>query len=173
VHDGVPFARKGELQMTLPKMDIPVGLVEWELFVPDAYTITGSDGNVMSRALAPIPGVTGVGLAGRFDSRLGSVAGGVSGGVVGGVATGVAGGVAEAPTPPPPPAAAPAAARLAMEANTPQVSQNVLDLQRRAAGVLPIKIDVPRVGTSHQFVKPLLVDDVASVKLQYKARKGR
>ncbi len=35
LHSGTPFARKGDLQMALPRMDIPVNLVEWELFVPD------------------------------------------------------------------------------------------------------------------------------------------
>jgi hypothetical protein len=50
-------------------------------------------------------------------------------------------------------------------------SQNVIDLQRRAAGVLPIRVDVPRAGTSHQFVKPLVVDQEATVKLKYKERR--
>jgi hypothetical protein len=49
-------------------------------------------------------------------------------------------------------------------------SQNVIDLQRRAAGVLPIRVDVPRAGTSHQFVKPLVVDQEAAVIFRYKRR---
>jgi hypothetical protein len=59
----------------------------------------------------------------------------------------------------PPPAAAPA-----------PPSQNVINLQRRTAGVLPIRVDVPRAGTSHQFVKPLVVDQETVVKLRYKRR---
>jgi hypothetical protein len=47
-------------------------------------------------------------------------------------------------------------------------SQNVVNLQQRAAGVLPIRVDVPRAGMSHQFVKPLVVDTVATVTLRYK-----
>ena len=35
LHAGTPFAKKGDMQMTLPKMDMPVGIVEWELFVPE------------------------------------------------------------------------------------------------------------------------------------------
>ena len=58
---------------------------------------------------------------------------------------------AESPEPPPP-------------------SQNVLNLQRRAAGVLPVRIDVPRAGVSHQFVKPLVVDQETVVRLKYKRR---
>jgi hypothetical protein len=49
-------------------------------------------------------------------------------------------------------------------------SQNVINLQRRAAGVLPVRIDVPRAGTSHQFVKPLVVDQEATVMFRYKRR---
>jgi hypothetical protein len=49
-------------------------------------------------------------------------------------------------------------------------SQNVVNLQQRAAGVLPIRIDVPRAGTSHTFVKPLVVDEEAVVGFSYKRR---
>ena len=49
-------------------------------------------------------------------------------------------------------------------------SQNVVNLQQRATGVLPVRIDVPRAGTSHQFVKPLVVDQETTVKLRYKRR---
>jgi hypothetical protein len=49
-------------------------------------------------------------------------------------------------------------------------SQNVVNLQRRAAGVLPVRIDVPRAGVSHQFVKPLVVDEETVVSLRYKRR---
>jgi len=49
-------------------------------------------------------------------------------------------------------------------------SQNVVNLQARAAGVLPIRVDVPRAGVSHQFVKPLVVGTEATVTLRYKRR---
>ena len=47
-------------------------------------------------------------------------------------------------------------------------SQNVVNLQQRAAGVLPIRVDVPRAGISHEFVKPLVVGDSPTVTLRYK-----
>jgi hypothetical protein len=47
-------------------------------------------------------------------------------------------------------------------------SQNVVNLQQRAAGVLPIRVDVPRAGVSHEFVKPLVVGDSPTVVLRYK-----
>jgi hypothetical protein len=49
-------------------------------------------------------------------------------------------------------------------------SQNVVELQRRASGVLPVRVDIPRAGTSHQFVKPLVVDQETTVRLRYKRR---
>jgi hypothetical protein len=49
-------------------------------------------------------------------------------------------------------------------------SQNVINLQQRAAGVLPVRIDVPKAGTSHKFVKPLVVDEETVVSFSYKRR---
>jgi len=49
-------------------------------------------------------------------------------------------------------------------------SLNVVKLQRRASGVLTVRVDVPRAGTSHQFVKPLVVDQEPSVTFRYKLR---
>jgi hypothetical protein len=53
-------------------------------------------------------------------------------------------------------------------ANAP--SANVQSLQRRAAGVLPVKIEVPRAGTSHRFVKPLVIDEEVAVSFRYRQR---
>ena len=62
LHAGTPFLRKGDMQMTLPKMDIPVGIVEWELFVPELYSVRAIDGNVIDRG----------GLPGRDQMAIGS-----------------------------------------------------------------------------------------------------
>jgi hypothetical protein len=48
-----------------------------------------------------------------------------------------------------------------------QPSANVVNLQRRTAGVLPVRVDVPKAGTSHQFVKPLVVDQEVTLILRY------
>jgi hypothetical protein len=56
------------------------------------------------------------------------------------------------------------------EAQKQEPSQNVINLQKRAAGVLPVRVDVPRAGTSHQFVRPLVVDQETFVNLRYKRR---
>jgi len=49
-------------------------------------------------------------------------------------------------------------------------SANVSSLQRRVAGVLPVEIEVPRAGTSHRFVRPLVLDDETTLSFRYKAR---
>jgi hypothetical protein len=269
LHVAAPFAKKGELPMSLPKMDIPVGIVEWETFVPDRYGVQVVGGNVIDRQFAAAAEAKLAVAAARSGSSVGSgVGAGYGGGGGGGVAGGVVGGltaadsvhISLAPGSLPgqirgtakdasgaalpgativlqsgsfqraavtagdgtflisgvPSGTMTATARLngfvtqsrsfafdeqprqldfvlplagvteamtvagsttarvaAPPAASPQKaepSQNVINLQRRAAGVLPIRIDVPRAGTSHQFVKPLVVDQEATVVLRYKRR---
>jgi hypothetical protein len=50
-------------------------------------------------------------------------------------------------------------------------SMNVQNLQKRAAGVLPVRLDVPRAGQSHTFVRPLVLDEPTTVAFHYKLRK--
>jgi len=263
LHAGTPFLRKGDMQMTLPRMDIPVGIVEWELFVPELYSVRATDGNVIDRAAFPAAiGSEGYGMgvgtgsgAGTYKPGrgVGGGVGGVSGGVAGDItvmgyaglpgqirgratdATGAAvpgvtitfnvgsfrhavvtgadgtyllsglpsgaatitaqlagfrtqghsfnfdqtskqvdfvmsvGALEESVTvSASTPAADQAKTRDAQKAAAP--SQNVINLQRRAAGVLPVRVDVPRAGVSHQFVKPLVVDQETVVSLKYKRR---
>ena len=257
LHAGAPFAKKGDIEMTLPKMDLPVGIVQWELFAPERYSMRTIGGNVMD-----------VNVLERLVSRT-STGQGAPGGVVAGV-------VGNLPVAPPPPrqgrivvtvsvdgparlmtgrvvdetgavlpgvtieVASMAGVRtvvtdsngafavsdvlpgpvtvmatlsgfqsarssftaderprrleialpvgglsetLTVAAESPRLdvqsaqravtvapSQNVVDLQRKATGVLPVRIDVPRAGTSHQFIKPLVVDQETVVKLRYKRR---
>jgi hypothetical protein len=241
LHAGTPFARKGDMQMMLPKMDMPVGLVEWEVFVPESYSVVATDGNVIdvnrvrlktvSRAVAsgpgsgggtgggsaggvymssaagtsgqirgraadttglPLPGVTIDLIVGGFRRSVTTAADGtfVLSGVPSGEVTVSAqlagfmpqrmsflfsqqpqqvnfvmpiGGVSETVTV--------AGQSPKFDANKPaEPSQNVINLQRRAAGVLPVRVDVPHAGTSHQFVKPLVVDQETVVNFRYKRK---
>jgi hypothetical protein len=262
LHAGTPFAKKGDIEMTLPKMDLPVGIVEWELFAPERYSMRTIGGNVMdvnvlerltsdtstasSRGVAGVAGGVvgslpaaargeGLGLSANRPARI-SVTAGVdgparlltgrvvddSGAALPGATIEVAtmagvrsvvtdgngafavgdivpgrvtitatlsgfqsaqssfnaderprqleiampvGGLTETAT------VAAAAPRVDVQkvAAAPP-SQNVVDLQRRATGVLPVRIDVPRAGTSHLFIKPLVVDQETVVRLRYKRR---
>jgi hypothetical protein len=49
-------------------------------------------------------------------------------------------------------------------------SQNVINLQRRVAGVLPVRVDVPRAGTQYRFIRPLVIAEETTVSFRYKTR---
>jgi hypothetical protein len=49
-------------------------------------------------------------------------------------------------------------------------SSNVLDLQRRVSGVLPVRVDVPRAGNSYSFVRPLVLDEETKITFTYKTK---
>ena len=253
LHAGSPFAKKGDMQMTLPKMDVPINVVEWELFVPEQFRADRFGGNVIDAGLmtsaiagggrgsgigtgsgsgvgpgtgggfgggvfepAPIPKRAGQ-IAGRIVDPTGAPLPGVtvaveSGGqrqtvvtdgsgvyvvlnVTPGTATVTAqltgfktarrpvrftgegqqvdltmdvGSIVETVT-----LTAESAAgqtpRDERQQNEPP-SQNVQNLQRRVAGVLPVRVDVPRSGMSHRFVRPLVIDEESLVTVRYKRR---
>lgn len=231
LHAGTSFTKKGDMQMTLPKVDVPVGQMDWEVFAPDTYALRTTGGNVIEQTAAVersaggsfighvangepgevrgrvwdasgavIPGVTIELVAGPFrgmattNSNGDYVLTGVPAGKVAMTAnlsgfttqrrdwvfnrspvrvdfTMNVGQVAETVT------VSGATPRVdtqsvAREDSSPlvQPSQNVINLQQRAAGVLPVRIDVPKAGTSHRFVKPLVVDEETIVVFSYKRR---
>jgi hypothetical protein len=51
-----------------------------------------------------------------------------------------------------------------------QGRKNVVNLQKRVAGVLPVPVDVPRAGKSFSFVRPLVLDEETKVTFSYKSR---
>jgi len=62
------------------------------------------------------------------------------------------------------------AVHTARQAQKEEPSQNVINLQRRVAGVLPIRVEVPRAGTSYRFARPLVVNDETTVSFHYKRK---
>ena len=261
LHAGTPFLKKGDMQMTLPKMDVPVNVVEWELFVPDQFKVDHFAGDMVDAALMTMPyviagldmstgsatGAAMAGLASGMSPLVPAQAGQINGRVVdanGAPIPGVtvivdAGGqrqnvmtdatgsyvvsnlpngtvtltgqlsgfsasrrtvqfdqrgqqvdmtlavgnamesvtvTANAPTvdvsrsytnvPNDPQARQKAEQKTENEAP----SVNVQNLQRRASGVLPVRMEVPRAGTSHRFVKPLVIDEETRVTFRYKRR---
>jgi Carboxypeptidase regulatory-like domain len=262
LHAGTPFDKKGDIEMTLPRMDMPVGIVEWEVFAPERYSMKSIGGNAIETSMMRVRDGSGRGDSSRSFSgppvgmtekivELG-VAGQISGVVrdqSGGALPGVtievtsdalterartavsdgngrfvfmnlpAGRMSVAATLPGfstarhdfifdrrpreliieltvgsvtetitvsaerPVVDTQSAMRqtiISNDADEPRrraepapivpPSQNVVELQRRASGVLPVRVDIPRAGTSHQFVKPLVVDQETTVKLRYKRR---
>jgi hypothetical protein len=256
LHAGAPFVKKGDMQMTLPRMDLPVNLVEWELFVPDQYRADRFNGNVLDADLiersgaydriggrdgsasiggssvgaaapliagagqivgrvvdqqgAALPGVTVVAEGSRRQQRAITNASGAF--VLSGLPSGPiavtgqlegfatirrslifdqrprqvdfvmqVGAVNETVTvTAEPPVLTSGESKFQAKsederASTRQRAQNepsanVQNLQRRASGVLPVRIEVPRAGTSHRFVKPLVIDEETVVSFRYKRR---
>jgi hypothetical protein len=281
LHAGQPFAKRGHTQMALPRLDVPVSILEWELFLPDRFSAKPIGGNVIPSSLimeVPTPvgaeGTVGRGSAVGPGSGSGvglGVAGGTGGGsykpgpapvpgqiigritepsgaVLPGVTVIVTGpnsettstttdehgmyGLYGLPSGPltvtselagfarmrrtlvfdqrprqvdfhmqmsavtetvtvtadapvidtrsssrtetlrPGAAAAESERRISEPQAQPQAapSQNVINLQRRVAGVLPVRMEVPRSGTSYRFVRPLVLDEETTVSLRYKTR---
>jgi hypothetical protein len=259
LHAGPAFAKKGQMQMTLPRMDVPINVVEWELFVPDRYRADRFDGSAFAAHLADRATPGGRASAMRIDAipAPGAVPGQIVGQVVdasgaaipGATVVAEVGGrrqttvtgsdgryvISELPAGPlsvigqlagfktarrtliydrqprqvdlqvaigdvtetvtveadaplvsssvsgvtttPRPGdtgnmrTADRVTRQGNEQRLPQQAEpslNVQSLQRRAAGVLPVRIDVPRAGTSHRFIRPLVVDEATLVSFRYR-----
>jgi hypothetical protein len=256
IHAGTPFLARGDMRMALPRMDVPVGILEWEVFIPDRFRVDRFDGtalpaSLVERAVGISGGMgygsgggssVGAGVGGSYDASQpmspGQLGGRVvdhrgqpipgatvvveSGGtrqtavtdatglyVVSGIPTGstivssaisgfttvrrslefdqrprqvdfvmTPGGVTESVT-----AMSEGGDRRGSEVNVQasaksqpaqrvenEVSLNVQNLQRRASGVLPVRIDVPKAGTSNRFIRPLVVDEETSVTFRYRRR---
>lgn len=54
VHAGAPFEKKGGAELSLPKMDVPVGLLQWEVFLPDRYKVADFGGDALAARLLPL-----------------------------------------------------------------------------------------------------------------------
>ena len=80
LHSGAPFAKKGDSGISLPKMDVPINIIEWELFLPDQFKVKAFTGDATSASLLP----TRLELFGRAE--VGGDVSGALGGIAGGVA---------------------------------------------------------------------------------------
>ena len=50
---GTPFARSGAYNLSIPKLDVPVSLLTWEVFLPDRLQVSKIEGNALSADLLP------------------------------------------------------------------------------------------------------------------------
>lgn len=242
MHAGTPFAKKGAAELRLPKIDIPAGAIEWEVFLPEELRASQFAGDVapaelMGRAsgetggpveMMPSNAPVGAGQAGGtiIDS---------SGAVIPNVAVSVKhenglsfraittpSGTWVVPRMPSGRVTiraeaqgfrttvrtfdhvdgTPLAVTLRLDVGSvsesievtdaksesrgnerlrrqvvnssapPQsASANVLDLQRRLSGVLPVAVTVPRTGNAHYFVRTLVVDEETRLSFQYRSAK--
>jgi NOL1/NOP2/fmu family ribosome biogenesis protein len=255
MHSGAPFAKKGGSDLSLPKMDVPIDLLQWEIFLPEQYKVKDFGGDAIAAKLLPassldVSGAEGdastVGNGypvGNFDlvsllpGQLGGIIIDPSGavvpnaqvtvthvdtGAVRNVMTDSAGRwivsnlssgrvkisvndsgfkqlVAQINYDGSRPISTSLALSLAAATETVEVtaqngrnftnfesiqrdarknaekqqlaaSSNVINLQQRISGVLPIRVDVPRAGNSYHFVRPLVLDEETKVTFTYKSK---
>lgn len=257
LHSGTPFAKKGGSELSLPRMDVPINLVHWEVYLPEQYKVKDFGGDVLSSDLVPeplreeahatsgpyappsLPPLPDLTLTFSTPGQLGGIVVDPSGAAVAGARITVTstdsgftsyavtnnGGlwrvlgapsgrlkvsveipgfktlaqsvIYDANHPGPvnsvmnPASAtetvtveaeslngrnyaefgrleAQAKKQAQMAQNAPSV--NVVNLQRRVAGVLPVAIDVPRSGVAFHFVRPLVVDEETKVTFGYKSK---
>jgi len=88
LHPGAPFAKKGDSNISLPKMDVPIGILEWELFLPEQFKVKDFSGDAISASLLP-PQYVFYGLrpSNSIGVGEGSGVGGMAGGAMGGLTT--------------------------------------------------------------------------------------
>lgn len=265
MHSGTPFEKKGGADLSLPSMDIPISILNWEVFLPDRYKVKDFGGDVIAANRVPQPLREEVARQGQFVSRKEAASGpnytvaqmqspaGQMGGYVTdqtgavvanaqvtvtsadngmsrstvtdanghwtvmglpsgnykvklesrgfntnvsnlrydssqpsmyqgvlnvGAATETVEVTAEAVTLNTETASMSAlngrnfskVVPLAPGAVALNASANVINLQKRVAGVLPVPIDVPKAGTSFSFVRPLVLDEETKVTFSYKSR---
>jgi hypothetical protein len=53
MHSGAPFAKKGGSDLSLPKMDVPINLLQWEVFLPEQYKVKDFGGDAIATSLLP------------------------------------------------------------------------------------------------------------------------
>ncbi|MGB4786460.1 MAG: hypothetical protein WAQ77_17235 [Candidatus Acidiferrum sp.] len=164
IHSGAPFAKKGGSDISLPKMDIPIDLLQWEVFLPERYKVTDFGGDAIAASLLP-PASQDVSGAEEFQSlelfgRVGSASLGTATQTVTVEATNSSLDRRESER---------NARKIAAQQQT-AASANVTSLQQRVSGVLPVRIDVPRAGNSYHFVRPLVLDEETKVSFTYKSK---
>ncbi|HKV24466.1 MAG TPA: carboxypeptidase-like regulatory domain-containing protein [Candidatus Acidoferrum sp.] len=258
---GTPFAKKGGSEVTLPKMDVPIGVLHWEVFLPERFKVKDFGGDALAANLLPASYVlqAGVPASVRYDQLVG-YAGGVAAtgvaplrllpGQLGGYVVDPSGAVvtnAQVSVTQPAtgvtrnavtdssgrwvvwnlstgpvqvkvsangfrttvqnlgynsdsPMTYSMALQVGATAQTVEIqssamaeqdsryierdlkkdkernetagpaSANVLNLQRRVAGVLPVRVDVPRAGNSYDFTRALVLDEPTKLTFTYKTK---
>jgi hypothetical protein len=70
LHSGAPFAKKGGSDISLPKMDVPIDLLEWEVFLPEQYKVKNFGGDAIAANLLP-PAAQDISGAESYEGDLG------------------------------------------------------------------------------------------------------
>ncbi len=154
MHSGAPFAKKGGSDLSLPKMDVPINLLQWEVFLPEQYKVKDFGGDAIAATLLPLSPIYAAG--GAYDGEVGRLATAV---VVQTQTVQVIADTIESRV----------SKRDERDARK-NAEKHVTNLQQRISGVLPVRIDVPRAGNSYNFVRPLVLDEETKVTFSYKSK---
>jgi hypothetical protein len=256
MHSGAPFAKKGGSEISLPKMNVPITVLQWEVFLPEQYKVKDFGGDALAANLLP-PSFQGFESVGYISGSFQAGAGGGVGdriaplqllpGQLGGYIVDASGAtvanaqvsvtqldtgavrttatdysgrwiVSSMPSgrvkiTATSPGFNTTVSSINYDANYPTTynfelrvssatetvevlandqgketrrierdlkdreavasntaSNNVLNLQRRVSGVLPVRVDVPRAGSSYSFVRPLVLDEETKITFTYKTK---
>src|SRR4029450_7648151 len=81
---GAAFAKKGDATLALPRLDVPVNVLDWELLLPARYKVVkATGGGLLPGAAPPCGALDGVALTGMEAGVVGGVGGGDLGSVFG------------------------------------------------------------------------------------------
>jgi len=69
MHSGAPFAKKGGAELSLPNMDIPISLLNWEIFLPEQYKVKDFGGDAIAANRVPPPFREELGARNERDLR--------------------------------------------------------------------------------------------------------
>src|SRR5882757_3078751 len=161
IHSGSPFAKKGGSDLSLPKMDVPINLLQWEVFLPEQFKVKDFGGDAIATNLLPLSSLYAA--AESYDNTAGlAMAAPVSRmETVQVMAESVE--IRDSRQ-------IEREARKNAEKQQMAASSNVTNLQQRVSGLLPVRVDVPRAGKSYHFVRPLVLDEETKVSFTYKSK---
>ena len=161
MHSGAPFAKKGGSDLSLPKMDVPINLLQWEVFLPEQFKVKDFGGDAIATNLLPPSPLYAA--AESYDNTAGlAMAAPVSRMETARV---MAESVEIRDS-----RQIEREARKNAEKQQMAASSNVTNLQQRVSGILPVRVDVPRAGNSYHFVRPLVLDEETKVSFTYKSK---
>src|SRR4029450_1334671 len=80
---GAAFAKKGDATLALPRLDVPVNVLDWGLFLPDRYKVKATGGDLLPGAAPPCGALDAVAFTGMEAGDVGGVGGGDLGSVFG------------------------------------------------------------------------------------------
>jgi hypothetical protein len=170
---GTAWNDKGQFQVGLPALDLPVSRTGLLLYHPPLFKVTAEPGSFRTAAYEN-PASTALAPAGEGS--------GYGSGVASGAVYGVAGGIAPPQPPPPTPGAADADSKDETKSKGPQSATQMLvekfkadSLAGKRAGILPIRVTFPAFGPSVYLVSELTGENQAPsavVSYQHEKKAG-